>query len=154
MPRTSTIPPGLKQLLSQLKHTVATLSECTGIEPARIIQIYQEGKPTLRELFCLVTVLGPALASYLAPALGADLARLVAHSVQIGLFNQGGAYNTQHNVVNNYVNVTVNVNHVVEPQTRAVVHSPQRPALQPMQAGGVVRQLEPVGAGLEVGRAA
>lgn len=158
MPRTSTIPPGLKYLLARLNLTVASLSKRTGLLKTRIIEIYQEGKATLYELRCLLSVLGSALVNYLTTALGEEIARYVTHGVQTGLFNQGGSFNEQNVVVNIYVNPVFNVTHVTEPQTKALSQGPQRWDAQPVQPGGIVRQIEqpmqPGGQVQQIGQAA
>ena len=168
MPRTSTIPPALQQLLKRLKTCVLRLSRDTKIPRARLVEIYENGDPTVPEQLALLVVLGPPLVDYLAAALGQRCAeRMVTRlQLQIGFINQAGKRNKQHNVLNVYVNPVFNVTQVAEPHTKALAQSPQRweqpmqpggvvrQLGQPMQPGGQVRQIGAVGAVREVGRAA
>ncbi|GAB3726175.1 hypothetical protein GCM10027594_07820 [Hymenobacter agri] len=158
MPRKSTIPLGLKQLLKLLKTCVLRLSRETKIPSARLVEIYETGDITQAELHDLLRALGSPLVDYLAAALGRMCAdRMVTGmQMQIGVVNQTGYGNKQRTKLENHHHHHQHIHlHVMnEPEPRALGASPQRQQLQPGHAGGVVRQLGPVGAGQDVEKAA
>jgi hypothetical protein len=156
MPTTSTIPPALKHLLKRHKTCVLRLSRETKIPRERLVKIYETGNFTGPELHALLAVLDPPLVNYLAAALGWSRAEYVVTrlQLQIGIINQAGKRNKQRNVVNVYVNPAFHVTRVAEPDTKALGGSPQRWEQPPMQPGGVVRQIGPVGTVQELGKAA
>jgi len=142
MPKTSTIPPGLKLLLKQLNTCLLKLHRNTKIPRARLVEIYEKGDPMGPELYALLAVLGPPLVDFLAAAMGQPRAEKVVTSlqIQIRLINQGGSFNRQNNVVN-HNNFHLHLTIVNAPAPKALGGSPQRWDAQRVQPGGQARQI-------------
>ncbi|MDO7853186.1 hypothetical protein [Hymenobacter convexus] len=155
MPRKSTIPPALQQLLKRLGTNVLRLSRKTQIPRARLVEIYETGELTQSEMYALFKALGPPLVDYLTAALGRQCAdRMVnALQMQIGVVNQNGYRNKQRNNLNyhNHKHLHLHVTVANEPEPKALGGAPQRWEQQPVQPGGQVRRLgQPMQPGSQV----
>ncbi|MDB5270217.1 MAG: hypothetical protein JWP58_3257 [Hymenobacter sp.] len=137
MPATSTIPPVLKALLKHFKTNLAEVSRNTGIARKRLMHLVLTGEFTKTELRLFADCLQP------------EFARSFIGISQAGNFNIAGNGNRQRvTIINKITHITNNTLVVFqapptteEPEPKALVNSPQRWEVQPMQPDGQVRQL-------------